>query len=110
MTGRVFIFNVHVWSLPKHLLKLQSFRLACDFHSKILPNTYAYRIFSYHHVYLYLVDLIEGDIVIDESTAFAVVDFKRPASSRQKRETPRKTVNVWNNAVIPYVISEEMSK
>ena len=53
-------------------------------------------------------ELIEGDIVLDESTAFAVVDTKSPGKRRRKREIPRNTIKVWNNAVIPYVISDEM--
>ncbi|CAB3998734.1 zinc metallo ase nas-4-like, partial [Paramuricea clavata] len=52
-------------------------------------------------------ELIEGDIVLDESTAFALVDIKNPAK-RRKREIPQNTIKVWNDAVIPYVISDDI--
>jgi hypothetical protein len=63
----------------------------------------------YLSFFILILALIEGDIVLDESTAFALVDIKSPAK-RRKREIPRNTIKVWKDAVIPYVISDDMGK
>ena len=44
-----------------------------------------------------------------KATAFAVVNYKS-GTSRRKREAVRGNIRVWNNAVIPYVISENLGK
>jgi hypothetical protein len=58
--------------------------------------------------FLCFTELIEGDIVLDESIAFAIAGIKSSDKRRKKREIPQNKIKVWNNAVMPYVISNEM--
>ncbi|XP_046854247.1 zinc metalloproteinase nas-15-like isoform X2 [Xenia sp. Carnegie-2017] len=54
-------------------------------------------------------ELIEGDIVLDKTMAFALANFKESTSVRRKRDVSDQTVNIWKDGVIAYVISDEMS-
>ncbi|XP_028402566.1 zinc metalloproteinase nas-4-like [Dendronephthya gigantea] len=55
-------------------------------------------------------ELIEGDIILDESTAFALVGKTDTETHRRKRDVSQNTIKIWDDAVIPYVISDDMDK